>query len=227
MYNVIRLFTTQLAIVIALCTTLVAETNIQAGDSIQTVIKNMGKPTGHFSSGSMEFLTYRRGIIQLFDGKVTSTDLISYQEVKANDIVQKQKQAVEEAEIKRRVAKGTAIRDKQNIDEEFAELPAVERLAFWNDFHLQYPTVPITSIIIPIQNEIKSAALADNKIKLEFISKQIITTEEEIEILANSSGLSRAGLQQTRRKLATLRKNLVTLNAEKEKLHSIVKEENK
>ena len=228
MYNTIRLFTTYSTIVIMLCTTLatfsIAEADVQIGDSMQTVIENMGKPTGHFSSGSMEFVTYRRGIIQLFDDKVTSTDLISYKEVKANDIAQKQKQAVEEAEIKLRIAKGTAIRDKHNLDEKFAELPAVERLTFWNDFHLQYPTVPIASIITPIKQEIKSAELDENRQQLELISEEIIKTEGEIEILANSSGLSRAGLQQTRRKLATLRENVVTLNAEKERLNSIVKE---
>lgn len=53
---------------------------IEKGDTRAFVIEMLGEPEGTLGSGSYEMLSFGRGTVELVNGKVTATDLVSEQE---------------------------------------------------------------------------------------------------------------------------------------------------
>lgn len=127
-----------------LCAT-AAEVNV--GDTRAQVITALGAPKGGISSGSYELLTYERGKVELRDGKVVTTDLISAEQAEMNRQLRAEQQAAAERDAAaaraKRIAEGTEVRRTKLDDAAFTALPAAQRVAFWQNFKKWYPEVPL------------------------------------------------------------------------------------
>jgi hypothetical protein len=145
---------------------------IEEGDSRDTVIESLGKPLGGLTAGGLEVLQYKLGTVELQDGVVVSSDLIS-QEVfdlrkaaREERIAQEKKRADEARE--RRIADGTAELKRIEEDKSFAAKPASDRLKYWQDFHRKYPEVNVSAQLSAAQSEVRGEEVRMAALKEEF-----------------------------------------------------------
>ncbi|MEZ5278171.1 MAG: hypothetical protein R3F07_17450 [Opitutaceae bacterium] len=126
-------------------TSLVA--GILPGDSAQDVRAELGVPNGSVEIGQTRILFFDRGEVVLREGVVADTNLLS-----ESELVAKRAHEEERRNLLARVAEerrllleseGLALRQSKVDSPGFQSLPASERVAFWKQFQLRYPTVPV------------------------------------------------------------------------------------
>ena len=126
-------------------TSLFAE--ILPGASAQAVWAELGTPNGSVEIGKTRILFFDRGEVILREGVVTDTNLLS-----ESELVAKQTHETERRNLLARLAEerrlqleseGLALRQSKVDSPGFQSLPATERVAFWKQFQLRYPTVPV------------------------------------------------------------------------------------
>jgi hypothetical protein len=109
-------------------------TDIHSGDSLADVQAALGAPNGQVQLGDKLVLFYDRGQVQLVDGKVTGSKLISAEEFAA----QKAKLAAQKA---KHAAEGQALKAQKLADPDFVSASPGAQLIFWQDFRMHYPEV--------------------------------------------------------------------------------------
>jgi len=125
-----------------------AEPEVEIGEPLAAVIAKLGPPEGQFQTGSLLTLYYNRGMIDLIDGCVVRSSLVSSEE--SRRIRQEQARQLEEQQKKAEAERQRLIREgarqlKQILDDpDFARRPAENRLVFWRDFARQFPHTDIT-----------------------------------------------------------------------------------
>lgn len=113
-----------------------APLELQVGDSTEKVIRLLGEPKGKMESGDFSIYYYKLGSIHINAGKISSLDLISEEEWQ-------RRRTVEETARAARKEKGEELLASIKADEQFAALPAGNRLAFWEQFRRDYPEVDV------------------------------------------------------------------------------------
>ncbi|MEI7879389.1 MAG: hypothetical protein WCI95_00810 [bacterium] len=123
---------------------------IKPGDTVETVIQELGKPQGRISSGIYDVFLYDRGKVELKDGLVTSVELVSAEVAAARKIAQekRQQEAVQRAlELREsRRVEGAKVMADHLADTSFRTQSAGEQLEYWDLFKNQYPEIDIGSV---------------------------------------------------------------------------------
>lgn len=142
--------------------TILAEQELQLGDTKEQVISTLGKPKGIMKSGESEFLSYQRGIIRITDGKVTMIKLETKEEAMQKEAERKAIEAerqiaerIQQQAKEKRIQEGTLIKNKKRADRKFATLPDEDKLNFWKDFQSKYPEVNVDNEIAPLKKAVE------------------------------------------------------------------------
>ena len=127
--------------------TMAARADVKIGDTYQQVIDQLGDPQGEIKSGTYQLLSFDRGRVELRNGKVAKTEILSDEQVEKKRLLAEKKLAEAErkfaAEREQRIAEGTTVHAAKLADEEFMVSPAADRVAFWQNFKKLYPEVPL------------------------------------------------------------------------------------
>jgi len=128
--------------------------DVIAGESAAAVTNKLGKPSGTIQLGRRTVYLYDRGMIDVQNGTVVRSDLVSPEE--AARLKRERARAEEESrrraeqERQRLEKEGQAERQRMQADETFQRLPPSERIERWKTFAQKYPHTPV-------QDEIASA----------------------------------------------------------------------
>jgi hypothetical protein len=119
----------------------------RVGDTVEQVLDKMGRPAGEARSGELLLLTYDRGTVETYEGYVVKVDLVTPAQLRAQQEKAARAMARRAAEIKaqrdRRMAEGRKELARIEGDEAFAEKPAADQVAYWEEFKKKYPEVPL------------------------------------------------------------------------------------
>jgi hypothetical protein len=133
---------------------------VELGATRAEVIDKLGEPAGVVMMRDIEVLFYSRGQVDLRDGEVVRSTILSEAEYEAE-----QQRLAEEAEARRKAAEEAAARRAeegrqrlQEIQDEdtLAGRSASQRLAFWRGFQKQYPEVNVRSEIRAAEAEVQA-----------------------------------------------------------------------
>lgn len=120
---------------------------VAPGDSARDIQNELGSPNGMVEIGNAAIYFYDRGEVALKNGRVTEVNLMTEDELVAQQERDARRSALlQEIGIERRAkneAEGFALKQSQVDSPGFQSLPASERVAYWRHFKLKYPTVPI------------------------------------------------------------------------------------
>lgn len=124
--------------------------SVKVGDTVEVVMRELGKPQGRISSGIHDVYLYDRGKVELKNGLVTSVELVSAEEAAARRLAQekRQQEAVQralEAQEQRR-AEGSKVLSDRLADTAFRSQSAGDQLEYWDLFKNQYPEIDIGTI---------------------------------------------------------------------------------
>lgn len=148
----------------------VAET-VELGASREQVIESLGEPLGAATMRGVEVLYYARGQVDLREGQVIRTSVLSKADYEANqqrlaeEAEARRKQAEEAAEQQAQVAEQRAQAAKERlaeIDENdaLAGKSAAQQAAFWKSFQKQNPGVDVQSRLASAQDTVRKEAAA-------------------------------------------------------------------
>ena len=116
-------------------------------DTIQQVHEQLGAPNGYINVDGAEVLYYDRGHVELTDGIVTSSELLSVEEFTLRREREERERVLRAEELRekreRRFAKGSRESADRLSDNLFMSSPASKRLAYWREFHRKYPEVTL------------------------------------------------------------------------------------
>jgi hypothetical protein len=168
---------------------------IHPGDSLADVRAALGVPNGRVQIDNKLTLLYDRGQVELVDGKVVSTDLLSPEEFAA-------KQARENASVAQtaqfraqRIAEGQDIKAQRLADPAFTSAPPAYQVSYWQNFRQLYPEVPCDS-----EYQLALARQQDQIAKQEHESELALARQQE-ELARQQDQLA---AQERDRKLAEL-----------------------
>jgi hypothetical protein len=120
-----------------------AGAEVRTGDTIDSVRTALGVPRGQLKIGPRQLLYYDRGEVELQAGAVTRVALMSETEYAAMEARRADDAARLNAEMVRRNADGEALKARRLSDPTFLSAPLSYQLAFWQNFSLRYPGVPV------------------------------------------------------------------------------------
>lgn len=109
---------------------------VGVGDSYEQVVAELGMPSGLMEVGSLTWLQFERGLVKLVDDRVVEVRLLSPEELRAQRLREQQAQA-------RRLADGRAWKQATLSDPAFRAESGAHQLAFWRDFRIRYPEIPV------------------------------------------------------------------------------------
>jgi len=148
---------------------------IKPGDTVEMVIRELGKPQGRISAGIYEVYLYDRGKVELVSNRVTTVDLITAEEASAKRLAQEKRQQeaaqrAKEAQERRQI-EGNRILTERLADTFFRAQSAGEQLDYWDIFKAQYPEIDIGSIYAPLsrqyQSELEQARIREQLANLQ------------------------------------------------------------
>ena len=168
------------------------------GDTLESVLDELGRPKGEITQDEQQLLYYERGEIEVYEGYVVRMDFISEQELRAR------KKAAEAAARRARLMRAEkqkalleeGEREKKRVlaDPNFPGKPPREQLDFWQTFTRTYPGVPVDE------------ELAEARSRVEKIQAEEAARAEEERLLAEAAmppkkKLSRNRLKKERRRI--------------------------
>jgi hypothetical protein len=119
--------------------------DVRPGDSLETVVTQLGKPAGRVDSGNTTLLQYERGQVKLRDGRVVEVSLVSAEAARAaatERAVQIERAlAAQRERTTQRRAEGEAELARLRADPSLALASGGEQLRVWQSFRLRYPEV--------------------------------------------------------------------------------------
>ncbi len=147
------------------------------GDSVEKMLEVLGEPNGKMESGDFSIYYFKLGTVKLKSDKISSLDIISEAEWQNRQNAE----AVARAE---NTQKGEEILASIIDDEKFAALPAENRLAFWEQFRIDYPDVDI--YVLYSQAKVEADIIADEKAarqreddRLNSLERRVMMAEAE------------------------------------------------
>lgn len=135
-------------LVIGLGTQMADAAEVKLGTSRAEVVDILGNPDGTVTMGKLEFLQYERGTVELEDGVVTSSTVVSEAEherrLEANR--KQAEEATRQAEMRRAnlLREGRAEKERVLADNSVSQLPADDQVRYWQKFAKTYPDVDVT-----------------------------------------------------------------------------------
>ena len=135
---------------------------VSKGASAAQVIEKLGSPQGVLAQGRRMSYLYERGTVDFVDGRMVKALLVSPAE--AELLVRQRRSAEEErlrqAEAARKLAasEGQAELKDRLADEQFANRPPADRLAYWKDFNSRHPDIDVKSQIALAQEDAQAKA---------------------------------------------------------------------
>lgn len=117
-----------------LATTVTAEPMASQGDSVASVLKEMGTPRGHLRYDDTEILLYDTARIEAKGGVVTRAQALQEEAAPTPRTVVKSGDDWME---------GATLKARKLLDPNFVSASAADRLAFWTAFRQRYPNVSV------------------------------------------------------------------------------------
>jgi hypothetical protein len=123
---------------------------IKVGDTVESVVKELGKPQGRITSGVYDLYIYPRGKVEFKNGTVTTVELVSEEEATSRRLEQEKRrleaeQRTQEAQDRRRL-EGNKVLAERLADTSFRAQSAGDQLAYWDVFQKQYPEIDIGTL---------------------------------------------------------------------------------
>lgn len=116
--------------------------DVQPGDSVATVLSELGVPRGRLQVGNRERLCFDRGEVEVRAGVVTRVALRSDEAQAAFE----ERSAANAERVRNERARlteaGEALKARKLADATFRSAPLSYQVAFWEDFARKYSTVP-------------------------------------------------------------------------------------
>jgi len=123
-------------------------TGLKVGDDLETTLATIGKPIGTIELREKTLLLYPEGEVVLKNDAVVEIDLMSEAEFEAEQKrLQREREEwlAEQARLKKAHSEeGLAIRSAKRSSSAFAALPANERVEYWRNFQIHYPSVDVS-----------------------------------------------------------------------------------
>lgn len=120
---------------------------VRVGDSADDVRAQLGEPRGVIETPSITWWYYERGRVQLADEEVVAVALISVEEAEQRAIRREREEqlrrAAQRARQEQQRQAGLALKEARLQDPHFMNRPAQEQVAFWREFQMRYPSVPV------------------------------------------------------------------------------------
>jgi hypothetical protein len=197
-----------LAVLLLLAAPVLAHaTDIHPGDSLATVEAAFGAPRSQMQLGDKLVLIYDRGRVELVDGKVISSDVVSTEAHSSSDVVVSteaqaqppaQQASDDDTQAAQRaaqfraqhVAEGEALKAKKRIDPNFTSAPPADQLAFWQSFRLRYPEVACDDEFNHAQQQVTAAQ------QLAIQQQQLLAQQQAAEQATTAQQQQAALLQQ-------------------------------
>lgn len=190
---------------------------ISEGDSLERVYDTLGLPNGRMKRGKKLFLMYDRGQVIIVDGKVSSFQLVSKNELaeqkRARREMIAEQNARRERDIAQRIAEGRAKKVETLEDEDFSALPPEKRLEFWKDFQGKYPEVSVKAEIAAVAGEIHAERLNQIEDEITGLKEKL----EEARLLSRTANEWRVR-RESRNSIPVLEKQLEAKLQEKARL---------
>jgi hypothetical protein len=114
-----------------------AAAEVRTGDTLNEVRANLGAPHGQLKVGDRQVLYFDRGEVELRNGAVTRTNLLSDSELTALE----SRRAAIAARVGEENARGETLKAGKLADASFTGAPLSYQIAFWQDFARRYPGV--------------------------------------------------------------------------------------
>ncbi|HKB89578.1 MAG TPA: hypothetical protein VKC60_03555 [Opitutaceae bacterium] len=140
------------ALLFSLVTGVTFAAQIAMGDSYEKVVGALGRPQGEVHIGQDTILDYERGRVELHEGKVVSSDLLSEAEATKRDELQRAAAQKEQERRASHLSEGKVLKAETSSDPDFAARPASQQLAFWQDFRARYPEIPSDDVYVAALN---------------------------------------------------------------------------
>jgi len=130
--------------------------NIQAvenGDNREAVISELGEPQKNIKSGDYEQLIYERGQIELLEGTVVGTDIITLEELAkrrkaTEEAIEQARKTAEELHSPENIRRGLEKKAVMVNSVSFTSMSGADRVAELRKFGAQYPGVDITTELL-------------------------------------------------------------------------------
>ena len=111
------------------------------------MLETLGEPRGSVQAGPIEYLQYQRGSVEIQDGKVVDSTIVSKEEYEKREALRKQqakeRQRLAANDKKKRIEEGTTEKARILEDKHFANSPPSEQLTTWKRFAAKYPEVDV------------------------------------------------------------------------------------
>ena len=109
-----------------------AGAEVKPGDSIQTVYDELGAPRMYIRYDSREILSFDRGQVELKDGVVVLSQLISPEAAEAQRVQRQAEEAqqrlAEQTRRAQRITEGQVVREQKLADADFLNSPALSQV---------------------------------------------------------------------------------------------------
>lgn len=160
---------------------------VEIGDTRDTVLTELGSPSGHIRGGGIEILYYPRGIVQLRDGRVTAVEWRSEEETRARLLAELEARRRMEAARRSRRALGEDALRAMIESEDYRMMSPSERIERLAEFSRNHPEVSIAGPLLEAQR-----ALAEER-RREARSREVAEELERHSAEAARRAASRAG----------------------------------
>jgi hypothetical protein len=133
---------------------------VEVGDTPAEVVGKLGKPSGVLGRGGMMTYLYDRGTVDFASNRVVKAKLRSAAQARALKL---EKERAEEERLRKAAAErarleqeGPRVLQQKLADQQFAQRPASEQLAYWRDFQRTYPYTDVGAQIDGLQAAVEA-----------------------------------------------------------------------
>lgn len=156
---------------------------VNKGDTVEQVVKTLGKPKGVVSGGRMANYYYEQGTVDFVDGRVEKAFLISREEARERtaqrELAERKRQQQIETERARLTEAGRVELARTLEDKAFASRPVSDRVAYWTDFAKRFPYTDVSGQLAKAA-EAGQAEKKDQDREAELVSlnKRVVEIQE-------------------------------------------------
>ncbi len=166
---------------------------VQSGDTRDAVIAELGQPAGRMTSGTLEVLSFARGVVELRDGRVVTSTVVSAEEAAARRLERESRRAAlvaaQEAERQQRYEEGSRLKADTLGDPLFHSRSAYAQLQFWRSFQSRYPEVPVEVELADALSRHRDAqGLKQADRQLQALEARVALAEEKAEAAERRAG---------------------------------------
>lgn len=159
---------------------------LDAGDSLEQTLSELGKPHGSIHIGETTIYYYDRGRVEIHEGQVISADLISKEVFAAQRIEQERVRQIREEELRdlkaRRFEEGMAVLARKLSDPQFLDSPASRRLAYWRAFQRTYPEVTLPEdYVVALEERDAELRLSRAESRVRQLEQRVADAERRVD----------------------------------------------